>query len=417
MNRGISISGIFRNGWIVVAMLFVVGMLNYLDRTMIVTMRQSIVSEIPMTDARFGLLTSVFLWVYGLLSPFAGFMADRFKRSRVIIGSLFVWSVVTWLTAHASTYNELLITRALMGVSEAFYIPAALALIVDYHKGKTRSLATGINLAGVMVGQSLGFIGGWLAESHSWNYAFKVLGLIGIGYSVFLFFFLKDAEEPEKNQTCDGKKDEKIVLGNTLAFLFKRKEFVCLLLAFGLMGVVTWMVIGWLPTYYMEKFHLSQTVSGIYATTYLYPASIAGLILGGFLADQWSKTNLRARLLIPVIGLSIAAVFVLLAAQSEILTLTIVFFLVFGLARTFFDANVMPALCLMVDSRHRATGYGVLNMLSTCVGGAGIYAAGMLRDFHINLNVLYGFAALVVIGCAGLLWIAQHELKNKINNE
>jgi predicted MFS family arabinose efflux permease len=401
-------------------MLFVVGVLNYLDRTMIVTMRQSIVSDIPMTDARFGLLTSVFLWVYALLSPFAGFMADRFKRSHVIIGSLFVWSVVTWLTAHASTYSELLITRALMGVSEAFYIPASLALIVDYHKGKTRSLATGINLAGVMVGQSLGFIGGWLAESHSWNYAFNVLGLIGIGYSVFLFFLLKDAEEPEKpekHQTDDGKKDEKIALGNTLAFLFKRKEFVFLLLAFGLMGVVTWVVVGWLPTYYMEKFHLSQTVSGIYATTYLYPASIAGLILGGFLSDQWSKTNIRARLLIPVIGLSIAAVFILLAAQSEILTLTVVFFLVFGLTRTFFDANVMPALCLMADSRHRATGYGILNMLSTFIGGAGIYVAGFLRDSHINLNMLYGFAAFVVVGCAGLLWMAQHNLKNNINNE
>ena len=131
-----------------------------------------------MTDAQFGLLTSVFLWVYGLLSPIAGFLADRYNRSKVIIGSLFVWSLVTWLTAHASTYEELLATRALMGISEACYIPAALSLIVDYHKGATRSLATGIHIAGVMVGQSLGFIGGWMAEKtylelciqYFWNY-------------------------------------------------------------------------------------------------------------------------------------------------------------------------------------------------------------------------------------------------------
>src|SRR5512133_1968129 len=128
---------------------------------MITTMRGSILEALPMTDAQFGLLTSVFLWVYGLLSPFAGFLADRFNRSRVIVGSLFVWSLITWLTAHATTFNELLATRALMGISEACYIPAALALIADYHRGPTRSLANGIHLTGVMVGSALSGVGGW----------------------------------------------------------------------------------------------------------------------------------------------------------------------------------------------------------------------------------------------------------------
>src|SRR3954465_1158014 len=112
--------------WLTVGLLWFVGCLNYLDRVMITTMRQSVVDAIPMTDAQFGLLTTVFLLVYGLLSPFAGFLADRFNRSRVILISLIVWSAVTWLTAHATTYGQLLTTRALMGVSEACYIPAAL---------------------------------------------------------------------------------------------------------------------------------------------------------------------------------------------------------------------------------------------------------------------------------------------------
>lgn len=119
--------------WLMVGLLCFVGCLNYLDRVIITTMRSSIVEAIPMSDAKFGLLTSVFLWVYGLLSPFAGFLADKFKRSHVIIVSLFIWSVVTWLTSHATTFEELLATRALMGISEACYIPAALALITDYH--------------------------------------------------------------------------------------------------------------------------------------------------------------------------------------------------------------------------------------------------------------------------------------------
>lgn len=153
--------------WLTVALLCVVGCLNYLDRTMIATMRESVVHSIPMTNAQFGLLTSVFLWVYGIFSPFAGFLADKFNRSKVIIGSLLVWSVITALTAHVKTYEQLIITRALMGISEACYIPAALALIVDYHRGPTRSVATGIHIAGIMVGQSLGFLGGWIAEKYA----------------------------------------------------------------------------------------------------------------------------------------------------------------------------------------------------------------------------------------------------------
>ncbi|MFA5649896.1 MAG: MFS transporter, partial [Proteiniphilum sp.] len=126
-----------RGAWLVVAFLFLVGALNYIDRNMLTTMRFSIIDSIPMSDAQFGMLTSIFLWVYGLMSPLAGYLADKFKRSHIIIFSLLVWSVVTWMTGHATTYNQLLLSRALMGISEAFYMPAALALITDYHKGPT----------------------------------------------------------------------------------------------------------------------------------------------------------------------------------------------------------------------------------------------------------------------------------------
>ena len=402
-----SLNRLLKNGWLVVAMLFFVGTLNYLDRTMIVTMRSSIISSIPMTDAQFGLLTSIFLWVYGILSPIAGFMADRFKRSYIIIGSLFTWSAVTWMTSFATTYNELLATRALMGISEAFYMPAALALIVDYHKGKTQSLATGINLAGVIAGQCLGFIGGWLAESHSWNYVFHILGLIGISYSVFLFFCLKDTDD---RQVTDRKKDNPDFL-EAIKVLFKHKSFIFLLLAFGLMGVVAWLVVGWLPTYYMEKFHLSQKNSGLYATTYLYIPSIVGLVLGGFLADRWSVVNPRGRIFIPIIGLSIAAPSVILASQSDVLMLVVPLFMVYGLTKYFFDANTMPMLCLIVDSRYRATGYGILNMLSTIVGGVGIYAGGWLRDAHVSLSVIYQLASVIILICVGFLFAVKQQIK------
>ena len=161
-----------------------------------------------MTEAQFGLLSSVFLWVYGLLSPFAGYIADKFNRSRVILVSLFVWSAVTWMTAHATTFNQLLLTRALMGISEACYIPAALALIADYHGTKTRSLATGIHMAGIMAGQSLGFVGGWIAEEFAWSTSFTVLGVFGILYSIILVTVLKDPKQESFDASSTIKKDE-----------------------------------------------------------------------------------------------------------------------------------------------------------------------------------------------------------------
>lgn len=395
--------------WLVVALLCVVGCLNYLDRMMITTMRGSILEAIPMSDTQFGLLTSVFLWVYGLLSPVAGFLADRFSRSKVIIGSLFVWSLVTWLTSRATTFEELLLTRALMGVSEACYIPAALALIMDYHRDKTRSLATGIHMGGIMVGQSLGFIGGWLAENHSWTFAFTIFGIIGIGYSLLLAFALKDIDKTGDNAT--GGSRSPIGFGDAVRNLFGGKDYILAIVYWGLISIVGWMVVGWLPTYYQEHFDLSQSMAGVYATGYFHTASLAGVLLGGFLADRWSRKNPRGRMLVPLYGLLVAAPAIYLASGTSILSVAIVCFMLYALTRTFTDANMMPILCLITDGRYRATAYGILNLFSCIVGGLGIYAGGVLRDANVNLNKMFEVAAAILLACVAVMYFIRPDPK------
>ncbi|CAG5018540.1 hypothetical protein DYBT9275_06022 [Dyadobacter sp. CECT 9275] len=390
--------------WLVVALLCVVGCLNYLDRMMITTMRGSILQEIPMTDAQFGLLTSLFLWIYGLLSPVAGFLADRFNRSRVIIGSLFVWSVVTWLTAHATTFEELLFTRALMGISEACYIPAALALIVDYHRGNTRSLATGIHMGGIMIGQSLGFVGGLLAENRTWNFAFAVFGMIGMMYSVVLLLTLRDRKKEDTHLTDSTETPQRIGFKIAISELLGNKTYLLALSFWALGSIISWMVVGWLPTYYKEHFNLSQSMAGIYATGYFHTASLAGVLTGGYLADRWSRSYPRARIMLPVIGLIVAAPGIFIASSTTVLEVAIGCFMVYAFTRTFLDANMMPILCMIINPRYLATGYGFLNMVACIVGGVGLYAGGALRDANVNLDIMFRVAAVTLLICAGLLY-------------
>lgn len=390
--------------WLIVGLLWVVGCFNYLDRVMITTMRGSLVEAIPMTDAQFGLLTSIFLWVYGLLSPFAGFLADRFNRSRVIIGSLFAWSAITWLTAHATTFGELLATRALMGVSEACYIPAALALIADYHRGPTRSLATGVHMSGIMVGSGLGGLGGWIAERQGWSHAFLIFGLGGIAYSVVLAFLLRDVprDAGEAAPTAAAKVD--VRLGEAIASLFSRRSFIIALAYWGLLGLAGWAVVGWMPTYLNEQFHLSQGTAGLSATGYIQGASLVGVLLGGWWADRWSRHNERGRVLVPMIGLCLAVPGIIIASSVSVLPIALAGLVLFGVTKAFTDPNMMPILCSVTDPRFRATGYGVLNFCSCLIGGLSIYAGGALRDAHVNVSRMFLFAGCTIVVCAALLY-------------
>ena len=385
--------------WLIVYSLCLVGLLNYLDRTMLSTMRSSIVEKIPMNNAQFGLLTTVFLFSYGICSPIGGFLADRFQRSRVIIFSLCIWSVVTWLTSYVTDFNMLLLTRAVMGISEACYLPAALALITDYHGNKTRSLAVGIHMTGIIAGQSLGFLGGWLAEMHTWNYAFYLFGILGIGYALILAFFLKDKAVSGDDSTSDRNEEKKINFFQAMSTLMTNLNFTLLLGFWCLLGIVGWLIMGWLPTYYQDHFHVSQGIAGLYATGYLYPFSMVGVVVGGLLADRWNQSNKRARMLIPAIGLLIATPGVLLAANTPYIEIAIIGFMMYAFTKVFSDANLMPILCTIIDEKYRATAYGILNLFACVVGGIGIYAGGMLRDAQISMDYIFYFASFVMLLC------------------
>jgi MFS family permease len=394
-------NGLPTGAWLAVVLLWLTACLNYVDRLMITTMRDSVKTAIPMTEAQFGLLTTVFLLVYAVFSPFAGFVADRFNRSHVIVGSLFAWSVITLLTAYVQTYDQLLATRALMGIAQAACMPASVALIVDYHRGSTRSLASGLLLGGAMVGAAISGLGGWIAEDHGWAYAFKIFGLAGIAHAIVLLLLLRDPPVLVK-PTAPGPSS--VRLGEAFSALFTNRAYLLMLVYACLLGVVSWSVVGWMPTYIKEQFNLSQGEAGLSTTIYLNVAGLVGMLLGGAWADRWSRTNEQARFLVPVIGLALAVPAVLLIAHTPVLGLALAGLVLYGLGRHFADANVMPILCVLVDSRYRAMSWGIMTFFSCAIGGAGIYAGGLLRDAQVDISRIFLFAAVNILICAGLLF-------------
>jgi len=402
--------------WIVVGLLWVVALLNYLDRLLIASMRDPIVDTFTLTDAQFGLLTSVFLWVYAALSPFGGFLADKFSKKGVIVGSLIVWSAVTLWTGFVKTFPEMLAARAIMGISEAFYIPAAVALITEYHRGKTRSLATGLHISGLYAGMALGGVGGYLADIWGWRYGFQMFGGIGIIYAIIMFLMLKDFPKTVETEQSDKGEatipDSGFSVIGSLRNLFGTRSFWILLIYNGAIGTAFWIIYSWLPTYLREHFNLGLGKAGISATGYIQMASFAGVIIGGIIADRWSKKNIRGRLYMPVIGFTIGGPFLFLMASTGTFGIAILSMIVFGLARGFHDSNLMPIMCQVIDKKYRATGYGFLNFISTTIGGIMVYAGGALKDANVSLSLVFQVSAIVLLIASWALLLVKPRIES-----
>jgi MFS family permease len=376
--------------WVVVALLFPVALLNYLDRQMLAAMKSSMVNDIPSIASKedWGLILGSFKWVYAGLSPLGGYVADRFSRRYVIGFSLLIWSAVTWGTAYVTTFDELLLARALMGISEAFYIPAALALITDYHTGSTRSRAVGVHQAGIYCGLIIGGLAGYVADEPTlgWRWAFSACGIAGVLYSIPLLAFVRNA--PRVQNTTSGSPID------AAKELFGNSNYLLLVLYFTLPAIAGWVVKDWMPDILKEKFQLGQGRAGLVAT-FVHPASIVGAALGGFLADRWMKQSSRGRIFVSALGMAMFLPALFGVGNASTAAVAIAGLVLFGLGWGFFDCNNMPILCQIVRPELRATGYGIMNLVSISCGGFGDWGFGFLRDRNVSLNVIFGAFALV----------------------
>ena len=379
-----------RLAWLVVGLLMPVAMLNYLDRQMLATMRTSVMNDIPTigTNANWGIMLGQFKWVYAFLSPLGGYIADRFGRRFTICGSLFVWSAVTVWTGRVTTFDELLLARSLMGISEAFYIPAALALIADYHVGPTRSRAVGLHQMAIYCGVIAGGFGGDVADEPAlgWRFAFLACGLAGMVYAIPLAFLLRDVPRPAVEVAKPSP-------AGAVSELLTNASFILLVLYFTLPALAGWIVRDWGPAILKDQFGIAQGPAGRYATITWQSAAIVSAVLGGWLADRWMGRTVRGRIYVSAIGMAIIVPAIFGIGNAPTLNVAVAFLILFGLGWGLFDGNNMPILCQIVRPELRATGYGIMNLVSISCGGLADWGFGVLRDANVPLGTIFGYFA------------------------
>lgn len=397
--------------WVLVIVLMPVAMLNYLDRQMLASMQASVMADIPTieTQANWGFMLGQFKWVYAVFSLIGGYIADRFSRPLAVCGSLFVWSAVTWWTGQVTTYSELLWARSLMGVSEAFYIPAALAMIADHHAGTTRSRAVGLHQMAIYLGVIAGGFGGYVAASPhlGWRIAFSACGVFGMVYAVPLVIYLRRTSSLAKRPPQIPESSQRGASPWSAATeLLGNGSFVLLVLYFTLPAMAAWIVRDWMPSILKKEFGIGQGKAGVAATLYWQVAAIVGVVVGGYCADRWMQVHRRGRIFISAMGVGLIVPAILGVGFSSSLGMAIVFLIIFGLGWGLFDGNNMPILSQIVRPELRATGYGIMNFVSISCGGLADWGFGVLRDQQVPLAAICSlFATIALVSIAMVLLI------------
>lgn len=390
--------------WIVVGLLWVVALLNYMDRQMLSTMREAMQIDIAELESavNFGRLMAIFLWIYGCISPFAGAIADRISRKWLIIGSLAVWSGVTLAMGFCTTYNQIYALRAIMGISEALYIPAGLSLIADYFTGSSRSLAVGIHMTGLYLGQAVGGFGATIAAAFSWQQTFLCFGIVGVAYAALLAIMLEDRRNEKSECGPDAAEPPaKEPVWKSFALIFSNISFWTILFFFAASSLPGWSTKNWLPTLFAESLGIPMSQAGPLSTITIAVSSFFGVLIGGSLSDNWVRKNIRGRIYTSAIGLAMMIPALVFIGLGSGLVSAIGAGVCFGVGYGMFDTNNMPILCQFISSRHRATAYGIMNMTGVFFGAVITQVLGRWAD---QGNLGLGFALMAAaLGIALLL--------------
>lgn len=390
--------------WWVVAMLWFVCLFNYADRQAIFSVFPLLKQEMNLSDVQLGIVAGAFMWVYAISGPLAGLVGDRINRKVLILSGLIFWSLVTLATALSTKYWHLVLFRALEGLGEAFYFPASMSLISDYHGRETRSRAMALHQSSVYAGTIAGgALAGYLAQLYGWRSGFYVFGSLGVMLGFLLLLFLR---EPQRGQ-AEAERPAELSGGlrESLAGVFESRMTPVLIAVFVGANFVASIFLTWMPSFLYRKFGMSLAMAGLNATAYLQIASVLGVISGGVLADRLIRKHRGGRMMTQAVGLFLGVPFVFLTGWTIAVPVLVLAMAGFGYFKGMYDANIWASLYDVVKPAHRATALGLMNSIGWLGGGvapvAVAYASeryGMSAAISANSVVYLMFGCLLVFG-------------------
>lgn len=402
--------------WLVVAMLWFVCFFNYADRQAIFSVFPLLKQQFHLSDLQLGVAGASFMWMYALFGPLAGWLCDRLPRKQIIVGSLLFWSFVTAGTAVSHTYWQLVVCRSLGGLGEAFYFPAAMSLISDYHGPATRSRAMSLHQSSVYAGSIAGAaLSGFMGQNYGWRSSFVLFGIAGILVGIALVGWLR---EPQRGAS-DDKSTEDVLLhqsggsiSKVLKEVFAQRTVFVLISVFVGANFVAVVFLTWMPTFLYQKFHMSLSMAGLNGTAYLQIASVLGVLSGGLMADALTRRSSGGRILTQACGLLCGVPFLFLTGWTTTVPVLILAMIGFGYFKGLYDANLFASLYDVVPFERRGAAVGILNSLGWLGGGfAPIAIAVAASRYGLSACISATASVYLLIGLA-LLWCAWRLAKN-----
>lgn len=386
--------------WVVVGLLWFVCFFNYADRQAIFSVFTPIQKEMGLSDVELGWIGSAFMYVYALAGPLAGIIGDRLSRKALIIGGLVFWSVVTVGTALATDFRHLVLVRALEGFGEAFYFPASMALISDYHDQRTKSRAMGIHQSSVYAGTIAGgAVSGWMGQHYGWRSSFVLFGALGVLLGLVLLLALKEPPRSVSTQpdhahaTLDWSRKS---LWADIAEIFRTPMVRILMMVFVGANFVASIFLTWMPTFLLRKFNLSLSMAGLNGTAWQQIASVFGVIAGGVLADRLVQRFAGGRMMTQALGLFGGTGFIFLTGWTLELPVLIGAMIGFGFFKGIYDANIWASLYDVVKPERRATALGLMNSIGW-LGGALAPTAIAIASARYGMSACISMNSLIYL--------------------
>lgn len=408
--------------WLLIGMLWFVCFFNYADRQAIFSVFPLLKDQMHLSNVQLGIIGGAFTWMYAVFGPFAGSLCDRLPRKTLILGALIFWSLITAATSICRDYSQLIAVRVFSGLGEAFYFPAAMSIISDYHGANTRSRAMSWHQSGVYAGTIAGgSLSGFFGQYYSWQSSFVFFGAAGILLATILWGLLKEPARgmsevayAEKNAQTESTAPETQRQGGLLYGLIEvLQNPMALLLIAVFIGAnfVAVVFLTWMPTFLYNKFHMSLSMAGLNATVYIQIASVLGVISGGILADAFVKKMAGGRMLAQSIGLLIGVPFVFLTGWTTSVAVLIAAMIGFGYFKGFYDANIFASLYDVVPVQLRGAAAGTLNSIGWL--GAGFAPVAIaVSAAHYGMSASISATAVIYV-LIGLLLVTGAARQNR----